>query len=92
MSGLLIDTSPEGSWGLPHSGAVYVAWAELTDLYETGKTPMADAHATLRLAAARWLDRPSEPTADFIEQWASEASQTVGALYERDGNWWHDPR
>lgn len=91
LSGLLTDTSPGGSWDLPHSGTVYVAWAELTDLYETGRTPIPDAHAALRQAAARWLDRPAESTSDFIEQWVSEASQAVGAMYDRDGNWWREP-
>ena len=89
VAALLTDTSPGGSFSLPHSGAVYVAWAELTDVYDTGKTPVSDAHSTLRLAATNWLDRPAKPTAVFIEQWASDASHAVAALYERDGNWWH---
>lgn len=42
--------SDELDW-LPHAGGIYVAWAELEDLYETGKTPIPDAHAALRQAA-----------------------------------------
>ena len=91
VSAILTDTSPGGAFGLLHSGSVYVAWSELTDLYDTGKTPISEAHATLQKAATRWLDRPAEPDADFIERWASEASQAVAALYERDGNWWREP-
>jgi hypothetical protein len=71
---------------------VHVGWSELADLYETGKTPIADAHATHRLAATRWLDRPAEPSTSFVEQWVSEASEGVGALFDRDENWWRNPR
>jgi hypothetical protein len=88
---LLIDTSPGGSFNLPHAGEVHVAWSELTDVYDTGKTPVSDAHATLRQAAVQWLERPAEPTTAFIEQWVADASQAVAARYERDCNWWHSP-
>lgn len=92
MYDLLSDPSPGGSWEFPHSGSVYVAWAELTDLFETGKTPIQEAHAALRLAAKRWLDRPAGPNARFIEQWVSDVSEATGTLFERDGDWWRDPR
>lgn len=91
INGLLIDTSPGGSWELPHAGHVYRAWSELEDLYETGKTPIDEAHETLRMAARKWLDRPAQPTAGFIEQWVSEAEDAAGALFKRDGDWWHEP-
>lgn len=91
MLGLLTDTSPGGSWELPHSGEVYAAWATLTDVYDTGKTPIGEAHATLRAAATAWLRRPATPTADFIEQWLSEAHEGAGALFKRDGDWWREP-
>jgi hypothetical protein len=91
VPGLLIDTAPGGALELPHAGGVYVAWSELADMFETGKTPIPDAHATLRLAAARWLDRPAEPNASFIEQWISDASDAVQARFSRDGDWWRDP-
>lgn len=83
----MIDPDDE----LPNVGAVYAEWAELADLYETGKTLIADAHAALRRVASRWLDRPSGPDATFIEQGVSDAADVVGALFERDGNWGHGP-
>ena len=56
-------------WG-PHGGAVFVAWADLEDSYDTGKTPVSDAHAALRRAAADWLARPSGPDlAAYIERY-----------------------
>lgn len=91
MTGLLTDTSPGGSWELPHSGEVYAAWARLTDVYDTGKTPIGKAHANLRAAATAWLLRPATPTADFIEGWVSETDESSGGLFKRDGDWWHEP-
>jgi hypothetical protein len=91
LTGLLTDTSPGGSWELPHAGEVYAAWARLTDLYDTGKTPIDQAHATLRDAGTKWLDRPSTPTAGFIEQWVSEADEAAAVLFKRDGDWWNEP-
>ena len=87
----MTDTSPGGSWELPHAGEVYVAWSELADVYETGKTPIPDAHSTLRLAAETWLDRPEQPDAGFIAEWVSDAADAVSSLFKRDGNWWYDP-
>ena len=91
LSDLMTDTELGGSFELPHAGSIYVAWAELTDVYETGVTPIADAHAALRLAATRWLDRPAEPSARFIEEWATDARRTAGELFARDGDWWNRP-
>lgn len=90
VAGPMLDTSP-GTVALPHLGGVYVAWQELTDVYETGKTPDADAHEALRSAARSWLDRPLEPSAEFIEQWIADARNAAGALFKRDGDWWNDP-
>ena len=36
---------------LKRGGELYVAWAELTDLFETDRTPIPDAHKVLRAAA-----------------------------------------
>lgn len=77
-------------WG-PHGGAVYIAWAELADVYETGKTPIIDAHATLRKAATSWLDRSGLPSGSFIEGWISDANEAVRTLFERDGDFWRSP-
>ncbi|HEY6794495.1 MAG TPA: hypothetical protein VI248_07415 [Kineosporiaceae bacterium] len=43
---------------MPRGGLIYVAWAELADLYDAGKVPIGEAHAALRQAASDWLDRP----------------------------------
>ncbi len=51
IPGALLDAL---DW-MPHGGALYAAWAELTDLFEGGKTPIPEAHAALRRAATRWL-------------------------------------
>ncbi len=91
MLDLLTDVSPSGSWELPHAGGVYRSWAMLTDLYETSKTSIDEAHATLRGAATRWLERPTAPTADFIEQWLLETDKATADLFKRDGDWWHKP-
>ncbi len=90
VSDLMTDTEPGGSFSLPHAGGVYSAWGSLTDLYDTGKTPISDAHAALRRAAEEWL--PLVPDAAFIEHWMSEAGPATGELFDRDGNWWRDPK
>lgn len=78
-------------WG-PHGGAVFVAWADLEDLYDTGKTPVSDAHAALRRAAADWLARPSGPDlAAYIEEWVAQAGRTSSALIKRYGGFWSSP-
>ena len=75
-----------------HGGAVFIAWADLEDLYETGKTPIPDAHAALRQAAIDWLARPSVPNmAAYIEKWIAEADQIATAFVERDGGFWTSP-
>ena len=79
---------------LTHSaqgGGVYVAWAELTDLFETGKTPDAVAHDLLRSAARRWLDRDGSPTYAFQEQWVGETQEHTRAAFSRDGDFWRGP-
>jgi hypothetical protein len=38
-------------WGM-HGGAVFVAWADVEDLCDTGKTPITEAHAALWQAAS----------------------------------------
>ncbi len=76
---------------LPHGGSVYVAWAELTDSYETGKTPIADAHAVLRQAASAWLDRPGLPDGQHVERWVREATATLHSLFLCDGDFWRSP-
>jgi hypothetical protein len=47
---------------MPHGGSLYTTWAETTDLFETGKTPITDAHAALRRAATDWFARSGDPT------------------------------
>jgi hypothetical protein len=74
---------------LPHGGEVLVAWAELADVYDTGKTPITDAHAALRQAASIWLDRPGLPNAEHIERWLRRAHDAAHALFRRDGDFWH---
>lgn len=71
-------------WG-PNGGEVFGAWADLEDLYDTGKTPIADAHAALRSAAVDWLARPSEPSVDYLAKWVENANRKVAVLIERDG-------
>ncbi|WP_243058844.1 hypothetical protein [Nocardioides sp. SR21] len=88
MRGAMLDFV---EWG-PDGGAVFVAWAELEDLYETGNTPIPDAHAALRQAAAEWLDRPSDASvAQFIEGWLKRVNQTVASILARDGDFWTSP-
>ena len=76
---------------LPHGGEVYVAWAVLTDLYETGKTPIPDAHAALRRAADDWVQRSDVPTVEFIEGWLARVSDVTTSLFDSDGDWWRSP-
>ena len=92
LSARFTDTSPGGSFDLPHAGEVLRAWAELADLYETGKTPIGDAHATLRSLATRWLARPDVPVVGFIERWVLDAADAANALFERDGDFWRSPQ
>ncbi|QRP45784.1 hypothetical protein [Amycolatopsis sp. FDAARGOS 1241] len=87
IPGTLLD---DIEW-LPHGGAVYTAWAQLTDVYETGKTPIHDAHTALRHAAQAWLERPSEPDSAFIDDWVRQANDASSRLFRRDGDFWHSP-
>lgn len=82
--------SDELDW-LPHAGGIHVAWAELEDLYETGKTPTPDAHAALRQAATDWLSRSGPPDASCVERWLAATAQAVQALVDRDGDFWRSP-
>lgn len=78
---------------LANGGALYIAWSELTDVFETGRTPQEDADAALREAATQWLAR-CDPTgadlagASFYEAWVHLAGDLVHGLYARDGNFW----
>lgn len=75
-------------WG-PHGGEVFVAWADLEDLYDTGKTPLSDAHGALRQAASQWLARPPMPdTGAYVENWIAETARSVSGFVERDGGFW----
>ena len=76
---------------LPHGGGVFVAWAEVEDLYETGKTPIPDAHAALRQAATAWLARPSAPDKTWVEGWIASTQDAVKVLIDRDGDFWRSP-
>ena len=80
----------EVDW-MPHGGSLYATWAELTDLFDTGKTPLADAHRVLTQAAAAWLDRSDEPSAEFLAAWLERAQSSTGALVRRYGDFWRDP-
>ena len=78
-------------WG-PHGGAVFIAWADLEDVYDTGTTPIPDAHAALREAARGWLARPQGPhMTSYIENWIVEAGQAASMLVKRDGGFWTSP-
>ncbi len=76
---------------LPHGGAVYVAWARLTDLFETGKTDDDVAHRILREATEQWLQRPPSPVAEFIEEWTEQTTEAVTLRFRLDGNFWTKP-
>ena len=76
---------------MPHGGSAYVVWADLTDLYSTGKTPIPDAHNVLRRAAEEWLQRPSLPAGEFIEGWLARVRDITKALVDRDGELWSPP-
>jgi hypothetical protein len=76
---------------LPHGGDVYCGWAELTDLYETGKTPIPDAHAALRQAAVDWLAMSTARDASTIDEWIASAATHVSDLVDRDGDFWRSP-
>ena len=60
LTGLLTHTAPRGSWELPHAGEVFAAWARLPDLYDTGKTPIDEAHAILCTAATSAWPGPQQ--------------------------------
>jgi hypothetical protein len=76
---------------LPHGGGVYVAWAELTDLFETGKTNVDVAHNVLRRAAEQWLQRPPSPSVEFIEEWVQQTREAVALRFRLDGSFWTKP-
>jgi hypothetical protein len=76
---------------MPHEGAVYAAWSELTDLFESGKPPIPEAHAALNSAAAHWPQRPVAPAEKFLEGWLNQARRSVAILVERYGDFWRSP-
>lgn len=80
----------EVDW-MPHGGSLYATWAELTDLFDTGKTPLPDAHRVLTQAATAWLDRSGEPSPEFLAAWLERAQDSIGALVRRDGDFWRGP-
>lgn len=67
---------------LPLGGRLYTTWAELTDLFENGKTPIPDAHAALRQAAADWLSRTGPAGS---ESWLERTQAATRDLFDRDG-------
>ena len=69
----------EMDW-MPHGVSLYATWAELTDLFDTGKTPLADAHRVLTQAATAWLDRSGEPSPEFLAAWLERAQDSISAL------------
>lgn len=87
VSGALAD----GLDWMPQGGDIYVAWEELTDLYDAGKAPVAEAHAALRQAASDWLDRPTPPGETFIEGWLSRTHNVIRSLVDRHGDFWRSP-
>jgi len=76
---------------MPQGGAIYTAWAELTDLYDTEKTPIEDAYAALRQATADWLDRPGPPTGRFVNGWLERTQRVIRFLFDRDGGFRRSP-
>lgn len=76
---------------LPHADGLYIAWAELTDVFESGKTDVSVAHAILRAAALAWLDRPRSPSTEWIERWVRSTREAVSAQFHVDGDFWRDP-
>lgn len=53
-------------WG-PHGGEMFVAWADLEDLYDKGKTPLSDAHgASVKL---RPNGLPGRPCLTLAHTW-----------------------
>jgi hypothetical protein len=72
-SGSLVD---DLTW-MPHGGQVYVAWAELTDLFEIGETPLERAHDVLRKAAIRWLQEPEKPDPVFLAERLGETHSSI---------------
>ena len=80
----------EVEW-MPHGGSLYTTWAGLADLFETGKTPLADAHRVLKQAAVDWLDRPGEPSQEFVTAWLAKAQNAADSLVHRDGYFWRGP-
>lgn len=72
-SAVLVD---ELTW-MPHGGQVYVAWQELTDLFEVDETPLESAHHALRHAATRWPSKPEQSNSGFLAGWLQETRNTI---------------
>lgn len=89
MRGGMLDYLEWGSFG----GRVFTAWADLEDVYETGKTPPSDAHAALVRAATMWLARPTrdEDVPGHVARWLIEAERLATELFKRDGDFWPPP-
>jgi hypothetical protein len=73
VCGVLVDHL---TW-LPHGGSVYVAWAELTDLYEVGGTSPEAAHEALRRAASLWFEMPEEPSPRLLAAWLEKTHDWI---------------
>lgn len=64
--------------GLPQNGAIWVAWASATDIFELKGAPTPEvAHGVLRHMAAGWLARPAEPDEDFLRRWVADAESAI---------------
>jgi hypothetical protein len=89
-TGLSAEIVDDLVW-MPHGGAVYVAWSDLADLFESGKPPIPEAHAALTSAASHWLQRPVGLSEKFLEGWLNQARRSVAILVERYGDFWRSP-
>jgi hypothetical protein len=62
---------------MPNGGQLYVARAELTDLFAVGRTSLESAHEVLRQAATRWLSKPEQPDQSFLAGWLVETQAAI---------------
>lgn len=77
---------------MPHGGALYTTWSELTDLFEAGTTSIADAHAALRQAATDWAAASGRRSEGTLEMWIERTKASISELVERDGDFWRRPK
>lgn len=81
IGGVLSD----GLVWMPHGGHLYVAWAELTDVYEISATPLEEAHRLLRAAAAAWMRSSGVHAEADISAWLAQASALSSDAFARYG-------